>query len=170
LGDGKGRQLIPEVEELRSPLSFDTLACMTRPTVANLSVSPALEVVLQREFSGWADQFRVRLSQGGLEYLVAQYRSVIESIETQTCGHGPSGTLRRGSAWQQCCGMSYEYQNDITVRDALEIIAHVARSCVPAAVTGEVAVLDQRLHALYEHKPAKLGKWWRQGLPRGVLL
>jgi hypothetical protein len=142
---------------------------MTKLTVAELSVSPALEAALEREFSSWAEHFRVRLGEGGLAYLVARYTSVVESIETQTCGHGPGGALRRGSAWQECCGISYEYQNDIAVRDALEIIARVAGPSVPAAITGEVAALDTRLYALYEHKPIKLGRWWRQGLPKGVL-
>ena len=142
---------------------------MTKPTVANLSVSPAQESILQQEFGGWAEHFRERLGEGGLEYLVAEYASVVESIETQSCSHGPGGTLRQGVAWQECCGISCEYQNDMAVRDALEIIARVAGPCVSTSVTNEVAALDQRLYALYEHKPAKVGGWWRLGLPRGVL-
>ena len=142
---------------------------MTQPTVASLIVSSELESILRQEFSGWAEHFRVRLREGGLGSLLARYTAVVESIETQSCTHGPDGKLRSGNAWQQCCGISYEYHNDIAVRDAIEIVVSVAGESIPSAFAREIAALDQRLYSHYEHRPPRVGRWWRHGLPRGVL-
>jgi len=87
-------------------------------TVAGLELDPAREWALRGEFASWAEHFRARLREGGLRALLADYAMLVESLETQSCSHGKNGTRRTGSAWQDCCGISYEFANDLAVRDA----------------------------------------------------
>jgi hypothetical protein len=130
-------------------------------TIADLELDPARESALHREFASWAEHFRARLRDGGLRALLADYATLVESTETQRCSHG--------AVWQDCCGVSYEFANDLAVRDALRIILRVVGPDDPALPLEQLDALDRRLHALYEHGPPRSGAWWRQGLPRGIL-
>ena len=130
-------------------------------TVADLELDLARESALRQAFATWADHFRVDLRRRGLRGLLAQYAELVESIEAQRCSHS--------AAWQDCCGVSYEYANDISVRDAIGIILCAVGPEAAALPRQEIDALDGRLHALYEHAPARTGAWWRVGLPRGIL-
>jgi hypothetical protein len=101
------------------------------------------------------------------ELLVQRYRAVVNAVETQSCSHGPSGAIRRGDAWRACCGVSYEYLNDIAVRDRLEDLRQADGFQREAINTTELDLLDSRLRALYR-SPGE-GRWWSMGFPRGVL-
>lgn len=137
-------------------------------TVAGLEVDAARESALRGAFATWADHFRARLRERGLRGLLADYGALVESLETQSCAHGANGTRRTGAAWQDCCGWIYEFQNDLSVRDALEIILRIVGPSGVALPLDEIAALDARLYAFYEHRPTQTGEWWRQGLPRGI--
>lgn len=138
-------------------------------TVAGLELAPPLERELRQEFGGWAEHVRARLAREGLAFLLAEYAELVESVETQSCAHGANGTRRIGAAWQQCCGVSYEYANDLAVRDALEIVLRVAGPGSAALPYLEIDALDARLAALHEPVPTRRGLWWRTGTPRGIL-
>lgn len=137
-------------------------------TVAGLELDAAVESALRSAFASWAQHFRARLSAGGLRALLERYTALVESLETQSCAHGENGTRQTGSDWQYCCGVSYEFDNDLSVRDALEIIVCIVGPSGVALPLDEIAALDTRLYAFYEHKPPRNGEWWRQGLPRGI--
>ena len=138
-------------------------------TVAGLELAPSLEGELHRQFRGWSEPFRARLAREGLAFLLAEYAELVESVETQSCAHGPNGARRIGAAWQDCCGVSYEYANDLAVRDALEIVLRVAGPSGAALPCLGIDALDARLAALHEPVPPRRGAWWREGLPRGIL-
>ena len=138
-------------------------------TVSDLELDPARESALREAFAGWADHFRVNLRERGLRGLLAEYAQVVESVESQSCTHGKDGTRQTGSAWQYYCGVSYEFANDLAVRDAIAIILCAVGPEAAALPRPEIDALDARLHALYEHAPARTGAWWRVGLPRGIL-
>jgi hypothetical protein len=138
-------------------------------TVAGLDLDAARESALRSAFATWAEHFRSRLRERGLSGLLEDYTALVESLETQSCTHGANGTRRTGSNWQYCCGVSYEFSNDLSVRDAFEIIRSIAGPSGALLPLAEIAALDSRLYAFYEHRPARTGEWWRQGLPRGIL-
>lgn len=137
--------------------------------IAGLELDTPTEMKLRSAFSGWASHFRSRLQTEGIAFLVASYEKAVKSVETQSCAHGPGGERRTGTAWQACCGISYEYNNDLSVRDALEIVLDAVPAEAVPHLSEQVRALDLRLYALYEHSPPFIGNWWRQGLPRGVL-
>jgi hypothetical protein len=137
--------------------------------IADLELSPEVEQSLQIAFAGWADFFLKRLSTYGFPPLVSKYESIIRSIETQSCRHGQGGTLQTGDAWRYCCGIWYEYENDITTRTVIAIILTNVPTefLVPERVL--IGDLDKRLYALYDDPPLREGYWWEKTLPRGVI-
>lgn len=137
--------------------------------IPGLDLKADEEQRIQAAFEHWSDHFKRDLESGGVAWLVAEYASVVTSLETRSCHHGPGGSLRTGNDWQQCCGISYEYANDITVRDAIQVLYDVAPSEAARAMDAAVKSLDVRLHAMYEPQPERTGRWWRQGLPACVL-
>jgi len=137
--------------------------------IPGLELEPASEARVWDAFQGWADHFRSQLAKGGVDWLVEKYASVIASVENRICGHGPGGRRQTGDAWQSCCGMSYEYRNDLSVRDAIQMIIERAPAAATVSLRAETATLDARLHILYSHRPERVGRWWRDGLPDGVI-
>jgi hypothetical protein len=129
--------------------------------VADLDLDPARESALRQAFASWAEHFRAALRERGLRGLLAEYAVLVESVESQSCSHG--------AKWQDCCGVSYEYANDIAVRDAIGIVLLVVGPNGVPLPLDEIVALDERLYALYEHAPPRTGAWWRSGLPRGIL-
>lgn len=152
---------------LRQPLA--TAMTSTLPLIANLAVDATTEAELQRRFARWADHFKLRMQRGGFNYLLEEYAKVIARVESRSCRHGPRGTVLKDRQWQHCCGVSYEYRNDISVRTAIEIIIRVAAPALGRPERERLATLDTRLHALYAHQPPRRGSWWECGLPLGVL-
>ena len=138
-------------------------------SIPGLDVSLAIEQELACAFSEWSPHFLCRLQNEGIEFLFARYVAVVESIETCSCNHGSGGTRRTGTAWQECCGISYEYINDISVRDAIEIILTTLPKDSEPSFRSRISNLDARLYSFYEHCPPIAGKWWHQGLPRGIV-
>ena len=137
--------------------------------IAGLELDRDTEERLRTTFSGWAPQFREALAQGGIPWLLATFQTLVESIETRSCSHGKGGRLLTGVDWQDCCGISYEYRNDISVRDAIDEVLRVAPSATIQQWSAQLAALDDRLYGLYERRPLRVGRWWHDGLPRGVV-
>jgi hypothetical protein len=133
--------------------------------IAGLSLPPPIEEEIWRRFARWAEHFKVRLREKGAEGLLTEYEHLVRSIEAQSCAHGPNGSTLTGEDWQSCCGVSYEYSNDISVRDALAVFLEL----MPAEEVPfrqRVAALDARLRAFIE-SDAETADWWHR-LPRGV--
>lgn len=137
--------------------------------IAGLTLEPEIERRIWDAMQGWAEWFRQKIAAGGLPWLVAEYGEFVESVETQSCDHGSGGLRLTGQAWQECCGMSYEYINDLAVRDAIEIILAQAPPDLTRTFAQEIAKLDDRLYALYSRRPSRVGRWWYDGLPDGVV-
>ena len=137
--------------------------------ILGLELEPAAEMRVWDAFRSWADHFRARLAEGGLPWLIKRYEAVIASVETQSCHHGPGGQRQTGDAWRCCCGISYEYLNDISIRDAIQVVLEKAPAEATRSLVAETAALDARLYALYRHCPERVGRWWRDGLPEGVV-
>jgi hypothetical protein len=137
--------------------------------IPGLELESKVEMALWDAFQGWADHFLARLEAGGVRWLIKDYTRLVESVETQSCSHGPCGQRQTGLAWQHCCGISYEYRNDISVRDAIQLILDIAPKDTTHALAAEILNLDNRLYALYTHCPPRTGRWWHSGLPEGVV-
>jgi len=137
--------------------------------IPGLNVDPETESRIWAVFARWADHFRASLKSGGIEYLLSEYEELVFSVETESCDHGSFGRHRAGEDWQTCCGISYEYINDISVHDAIEVILSLASNHMTDELKTKIASLDERLYALYEHCPERHGAWWHQGLPRGII-
>jgi hypothetical protein len=90
-------------------------------------------------------------------------------LTPQSCTHGAGGRRETGQAWQYCCGISYEYLNDISIRDAIELILGAAPKDATRSLAAQMAALDERLYVLYVHRPEQVASWWRKGLPAGIV-
>ncbi len=137
--------------------------------IPGLKIPQEVERQVWSAFDGWADHFRQSLTTRGIGGLLLQYEELVESVETQSCLHGPGHQRQTGSSWQACCGISYEYLNDIAVRDALDVILKLCPGDATQSLRGKVASLDGRLYQLYTHQPPRVVNWWREGLPRGIV-
>jgi hypothetical protein len=135
--------------------------------IPGLSLPPALEERVWQRFVTWPEPFRTRLRSDGVEELVRRYEEVVESLETQSCSHGEDGARLTGEEWQYCCGISYEYRNDISPRGVLEIPFEVAPD-ETRELRARVEPLDRRLLALMD-VDASTPRWWMERLPRGVI-
>jgi hypothetical protein len=103
-----------------------------------------------------------------IEQALKHYSHVLDSIESRSCRHGKNGALLAGLAWQSCCGVSYEYWNDIAIRDQLEQM--VESPAITAARRSDLAALDARLKRLLEENAVATSgdRFWENGLPFGV--
>lgn len=126
---------------------------------------PTLERI-ESAFGGWADHFRKRLIQRGIRGLFEDYGQLVRTVETRSCDHG--GRLNTGEDWRQCCGISYEYTNDLAVRDTIDLIVEIVGADRVQGFDPEVVRLDQRLYSLYKHCPPRVGRWWHTGFPIGI--
>ncbi len=136
--------------------------------IPGLSLPPAVEERVWQRFATWSERFRTRLRSHGVEELVRRYEAVVESLETRSCPHGRDGARLTGEEWQYCCGISYEYWNDISPRDAMEILFDAAPD-ETRELRARVEPLDRRLLALMD-VDAGTPRWWMERLPRGVIL
>lgn len=108
-----------------------------------------------------------------------KYNEIITNIENQSCSHR--------SDFKKCCGMSYEYFNDIFCRDVLENILSNNSNKTQEIIIKELEPLDKRLKNLCRKgfvydvnstekellKASKYWneneeKWWNKYLPKGV--
>jgi hypothetical protein len=137
--------------------------------IPGLNVTPEIEEKIWLACAEWLDHSKEQLRVRGMAFLLERYEAVVLSIETGTCGHGPNGTRRTGRDWEQCCGISYEYWNDIAVRDGIDTVLSFVPGDAAADVRSRVGALDDRLYALYEKRPARHGRWWHKCLPKGVI-
>ncbi len=136
--------------------------------IPGISVDAACEDRIWSALASWADPFRRDLASGGVTLLVRQYAEVVESVESRSCLHGPAGTRLVGAEWQNCCGISYEYLNDVAARDALRVILNIVPLEQTRALRDDVERLDDRLYAHYAARPPRSGAWWRDSLPDEV--
>jgi hypothetical protein len=137
--------------------------------IPGLNITSEQEVLVRSFFADWAEHFRTRLESEGVPGLLTTYEAVAEGIAAQSCVHGPRGSRQTGAAWQSCCGVSYEYKNDIAVRDALEYLLAISPVALSDEARSQVAAIDDVLYVLYIHAPERLGPWWHHGFPAGVI-
>src|SRR5690242_5524182 len=128
--------------------------------IPGIEVDTATESQIWRSFESWADHFRTRLRTSGVDGLIAAYQQLVESVETESCSHGPNGSRLVGSAWSACCGLSYEFTNDVSVRDALEHFLKLASAAMPNEKIAAIAHLDDRLYERYPVGTARENGWW----------
>lgn len=136
--------------------------------IPGLDISQEDEERIWSGFARWSGYFRSDLKAGGVPYLIDRYRKLIESVETQSCLHGPGGARQIGRDWRYCCGITYKFAAEIQCRDALRIIQDLAPAAAISDLRQELAALDDRLYALYEDPPVRTGDWWNQKYPRGI--
>lgn len=114
------------------------------------------------------------------EKLVREYEALVHSVESQSCNHGPDGTKRTGVDYQQCCGVSYEYINDLSCRTALHSLIARLSPQDAASLVEKLRPLDARLRTLLQDDRFLLDPnmtfsfpqniyWWYYGLPRGIV-
>lgn len=140
--------------------------------IPGVALDPETERDVWRAFGGWADHFRAQLASEGLPGLLADYEALIRSVETQSCEHVP-GKRNTGAMWRSCCGMSEEYLNDLSVRDALQIILDFATRPEVDRLMRLIEPLDARLKVqLFASAESGAGgaggdsrAWWHAKLP-----
>jgi len=130
-------------------------------TIPGISVDAACESRIWSAFASWSSHFQRELASGGIALLVRRYATIVESMESHSCLHGHRGTRLAGAEWQACCGIGYEYLNDVAVRDALQLILDAVPLGETRTLRDDVARLDDRLYAHYADRPARVGSWWR---------
>jgi hypothetical protein len=134
--------------------------------IPDLDVNEETEARVWEDFERWSKPFHKRLQSSGLSGLLERYDTLVTSIETQSCRHTRDGSLKTGEAWQYCCGIYYEYTNNVACRHAFERIFQIAPDGVPAQILERVAELDRRLRSQIDPPLEEL--WWYT-LPRSVL-
>jgi hypothetical protein len=134
--------------------------------IPGLSVDADTERQIWSAFGTWAEHFKRELALTGVDGLLRRYREVIMSTTTESCGHGPNGARLTGENWRACCGISYEYLNDISVRTALERIVTLTPAEVAAPIRLQLAALDAELRQLIDDANSE-DPWWHT-LPRTV--
>ena len=133
--------------------------------IPGLEIDQTIEGLVWAGFASWAEHFRRDLLVSGVRGLLERYRELVESVERRSCTHGPNGTRLAGQAWRSCCGVSYEYQNDLSVRDALAIIQATVPNTAFQPYENDLVALDVRLHLNYPPGALRTGEWWRATLP-----
>ena len=137
--------------------------------IPGLTIGREQEAELHAVFSSWAEHFTDQLFSKGVPWLLERYAEVVDALEHQRCAHGPGGTWLTGRAWQSCCGTSYEYHDDVAVRDALALILEHAGSGLSLQAAERIRQLDDRLHALFAPGHGRGQRWWHESLPAGVV-
>ena len=111
-----------------------------------LPLTPVSEARLRATFH--ARRSLDGLQQTDVEGMLDLYENLVASVETQSCNHGHSGTVLKGDAWRSCCGISYEYVNDIYYRDALQQILDAATQVMSPGMAERLVRIDDRLYNL----------------------
>lgn len=114
-----------------------------------------------------------------IERLVAEYTTLVQSVESESCEHGTDGRRRYGDEYRACCGVIYEYVNDLACRDALLVFIQQLPQEEAAKLQERLEALDGRLKQLLtddqfildpkvQSKYSRATQWWYYGLPRGI--
>ena len=147
--------------------------------ITGLSTSSAEEEEILAKFKTWSDKFKKILTLNGMNGLVDEYAQLVSSVETQTCQHGPNGTILTGEKYFECCGVSYEYLNDISVRTAIEMIIEMISEPERVRIIDLIQPIDYRLKSILaknekvfrttEIKGMSREKyWWRYKIPATI--
>jgi hypothetical protein len=139
--------------------------------IPGINANPKEEAAIRSAFAPWADHFRHAFNQSGLDFLLDSYESLVRSLETGRCDH--SGD------YASCCGDFYEFTNDLSVRDAIEIVLDSVSEPERTRIMNRVAPIDERYRRTQVGSDFFLGSraqsrypeakyWWYYGLPRGV--
>lgn len=142
---------------------------------------PGLEVndieyqKLKDSFEHWSVGFQRKLFVQGLPGLISRYEEVVHNVKTQTCPHTRDGSLNTGEEYFSCCGISYEYWNDISSRHAIHVIIQAINNDSKQKIENQIQKIDNELKDLIlmnnDNKdpifdPRK--EWWKEYLPYGV--
>lgn len=143
--------------------------------IPGLALGKEEKFKLQNQFKTWAVHFQRDLLETGLDGLIEQYRRVVCHIQTQTCSHTKDGLVNTGDDFIYCCGISYEYFNDISVRKALQIIMDNVNEGLKSTIMLLIRDIDQELQDLIIKNPENENpcfdesfNWWSKYLPFGV--
>ncbi|QQO07614.1 hypothetical protein [Breznakiella homolactica] len=134
-------------------------------------------ILLEEKFRTWSDSFQLNLLEKGFLYVLEKYEILITSTENSQCEH--NGQIRTGLDYQNCCGISYEYTNDLSCRTAIEIILRNTAGNKIEKYKERIDSLDKRFKAIPKNdkwivnqasieKYEKNGYWWFYGLPLTV--
>lgn len=145
--------------------------------IPGLNLSESDEEKICHIFAGWSAHFRDQLKTYGVNGLLKKYETLILSLESKSCNH--DGQIRTGEDYQFCCGISYEYINDLSVRDALEILLDFGSIDDVLKIEEVLNPLDQRLRQqqvgdqffLNEQVKKRYPQdkyWWYYGLPVSI--
>ena len=129
--------------------------------IKGLEVNSEVEARIWQSFNGWAEHFLKNLRSDGLNYLLSKYQELIESLEANKHDY------------------SYEYINDLSMRNAIQIIL----DCLPIEEKqkfySKIEGLDKRLKAQMVtsdficnekviHQYPQAVYWWYYGLPKCI--
>jgi len=139
--------------------------------IPGITANPNEEAAIWDGFSSWADHFRAAFGARGIDFLIQSYEQLVRSLETQTCAHSAD--------YASCCGDFYEFTNDLSVRDAVQIVLDAVCEAERGRIGARVAPIDERYRRQQVGSEFFLGKgaearygqtkyWWYYGLPRGV--
>jgi len=125
---------------------------------------------IQQAFQNWAFHFQRFILTGWLTWLIERYWKVVSNVKKQSCSHWTNGELLTGLDFEWCCGISYEYWNDISDRNALDII--ISSTFVGDNFLKEIDDIDLILKDLIvknnESPSFDTNHWWNEYLPLGV--
>lgn len=148
---------------------------MWNKNIPGLEISPEEKERIHKSFQSWALHFQRFLLESGIYGLIARYKEVVFNVKTQSCPHTRDGSMRRGEAYFSCCGISYEYFNDISVRTSIEIILASVNGMLKEKIYERVESIDSELKALIVKNSENSHpdfqdclRWWEKYLPYGV--
>lgn len=140
-------------------------------SIPGLNIDEIEKEKLRDKFQSWAVHFQKKLFTRGLDGLIEQYSEVVQNVKTQSCPHTKDGTRRTGEEYFSCCGISYEYKNDISKREALQIIIDIVNTDLSNSIINRIYEIDMTLKDLIIRNntdPDFNINWWKKYLPYGV--
>jgi len=135
--------------------------------IPGVNLNPQREAAIHAKFSEWADHFQIAFAQTGLRFLLESYEALVRSLEDGNTSYSSDTGY-------------YKFTNDLSVRDAIEVILDGVPDTERIRIAGLVTPIDQRYQLLQSgsayflpnrNRQARYPKakfWWYYGLPCGV--
>ena len=143
--------------------------------IPGLNIDKSEKEKIRTVFQKWAVHFQCFILEKGIDGLIKRYKNVVVNVKTQSCPHTNNGSLNKGEAYFACCGISYEYFNDISVREALQVIIASVKKNIQNDIVKKIINTDNDLKDLIMKNEENINpsfknenSWWMKYLPYGV--
>lgn len=135
--------------------------------IPGLDITPEERHRIWSIFSGWSDHFLRRLETAGVSALLEDYKAIVATVQPPDFDRDTDEVLKDAKSWL-CCDDRYEYQNDISLRTAIQKIMDLLPPEKVAALSSAISQLDDRLFRLYPPGTIRDGSWWETALPSTI--